>query len=134
MPGKSTTDLIAWYDRATPDERYYLKLELDKRYVTATIHVVTQEDIFGDDEVLLTFGAAGVATSSTRIKEGSTGTVQIAVGRLLPLEPSLSVSVFEYDVLDPNDLIGTITWPAPYASISTNVTGDEANYDVTLTL
>jgi hypothetical protein len=37
----------------------------------------------------------------------------MTVGRLLPLDNPLTVSVYEYDLLDPSDLIGMISWPAP---------------------
>jgi hypothetical protein len=136
IPGKSTADLIAWYDKATPDERYYLTQELDKRTVSASVTVIVQQDWSGDDEVFLTFSASGktVKTDKARIPKGTTQSLSVRVGGLLPMDNPLTIKVWEYDLIDPNDLIGTITWDAPYPEKSQSVTGDGANYQVTLTI
>jgi hypothetical protein len=136
IPGKSTADLVALYATGTPDERSYLKEELDKRSITGTVLVKKQEDWTGSDEPFLEFSVGGgtKATKPRRIREGTSGTFTMTIGLLLPLDNPLTVSVYEHDLLDPNDLIGTISWPAPYTSLTTSVTGDGANYIVTLTL
>lgn len=138
IPGKSTSDLVALYTApgTTPDDRYYLKQELDKRVITATVLVKKQEDWTGDDEPFLEFSVSGgvKGTKERRIKEGSSGTFTMTVGFLLPLDNPLTVFVREYDLLDPSDTIGTISWDAPYKPLTMSVTGDDANYVVTLTM
>lgn len=129
-PGKSTADLLAMYDGAAPNEQYYLKLELDRRTVSGTVRVVVKEDYFGNDEVILVFGRA--YSNKVAIPEGSSGVLQVRAGALVPTGTAITVTVLEYDLFDPNDVIGTIPWPAPFGTLTTTVTGDEATYVVTL--
>jgi hypothetical protein len=136
MVAQPTAALIALYATAPPESQFYLKRELDQRFVSATIKVVKKDDWVGDDEPYLKFavGSSTVATPHPHIKEGASGTVAIAASQLLPVSNPLTVQVMEYDLLSRDDKIGTIAWPSPYESLTTTLTSGKVQYVVTLSL
>jgi hypothetical protein len=53
----------------------------------------------------------------------------------VPLGGTLSADVFEYDLFDPNDLIGTVSWPSPFAPVAgVSLTAGRARYVVSLSM
>jgi hypothetical protein len=136
LPSKSTPELLARYANTTPEDQHFIKQELAKRFVKATVQVIKKQDIFVDDDVYLVFavGDKGVSTGKQAFGKGQTKTFTIPISQLLPVPSPLVVKVYEYDYLLPDDLIGTLYWSAPYSELTRDATERNAHYKVTLSL
>ena len=132
---KPTAAVMDLYRKSTnPDEKHYLKQVLDGRVVLGDITIEKQDDLTGDDNVYLEFASSGHRSTYASIPEGKSGRVSMWVGMLLPPTDPLIVHVYERDWLSRNDLIGTISWPAPYLPKTETIAGSDARYVVTLRL
>lgn len=134
----STRDLLSRYEASSHEhERYYLKQELGHRVAYAWVEVHEQEDLTGDDEVMVLFSAGFgslQAGGAVAIPEGQSHVFTMPITRLMPLVDPLVVAVYDFD-LEGDDLIGSVAWPAPYHPRSNiALTGSGARYTLNLSL
>lgn len=136
IPTMPTRELLSRHASATDEgERFYLRRELELRRINAQVTVISTEDILGSDDVYLVFrGSAQKSTPTQSLNDGETGSYSVALSEVLSAAGKITVELWEYDIFDPNDFIGTISIVDPYAPVSLTVRGDDATYDVSVTV
>jgi hypothetical protein len=109
-PHLSTGQLIQRLQgNPTGNEKAYLRLELSRRAIAATVEVTTKRNPDADDRVLAQFGTE--ASGHTSIPEGESRTLSVPALDALPVADPLAVTILEAGT---EQVIGTIQWPAPY--------------------
>jgi hypothetical protein len=133
-----TRELLSRLEASTNEnERSYLEQELAHRVAYAWVEVHEQEDLTGDDEVMVLFSTGFgslQAGGAVAIPEGQSHVFTMPITRLIPLANPLVVSVYDFDV-EGDDLIGAVSWAKPYGPRSNiALAGHGARYSLTLSL
>ena len=113
-----TPDLVTRYLASTSrDDQRYIEKELLKRTINVVVAVDKTEDDETDDVyAVVSHSSKKAKTGKLALQATQKGVLKVPLQDLWPLEKQLEVSVFDWDLGSADDLIGTLTWPQPYAA------------------
>ncbi|SAL27778.1 eCIS core domain-containing protein [Caballeronia humi] len=114
-------------------EKRGLENEARTRHMRISVKVNATEDWIGSDETYCrVIGPHGTVTTPVHdLKKGQSFVFDIALGAALPGTGALTIQVFDQDWPDSDDLLVSMTMPAPFAPVTNTATMDGANYNVT---
>jgi hypothetical protein len=117
-------------------EAHTLERELKRRKVKVAVKVNKTEDITGADDVYVKLSGPKVhQTVARRMNDGDREDFVVTLGDLgetMPLVDPVAIEVFDEDLVDADDLIVTLSWPAPYGPARSAGSLDGANYEVSV--
>ncbi len=114
----ATPDLITRFLTSTSsDDKAYIQKELLKRSVNVVVGVDHTEDDEKDEVYAVVQGSPSKSGKTGRftLKAGEKGVLKLPLQEIWPPTSEIVVSVFEWDLTSPDDLIGTVKWPSPFA-------------------